>query len=143
MNGCSSLSSPISTCRSTARAVSRDSASSPSSRGLASSIYQSQNSLHAKSYIFCAALPVSYSSRLAVIWRTASLNRLSIHLSGSISLRPSSGIAWPSRFITTKREAFHTLLAKLRHASNFFSLTRMSLPGLTPSASENLSASAP
>ena len=46
-------------------------------------------------------------------------------------------------FMSTKRLAFHTLLAKLRAASTFSVEKRVSLPGLMPMASEKRSASAP
>ena len=47
------------------------------------------------------------------------------------------------RFMRTKRDAFQSLLAKLRAASIFSSEKRISFPGLFPVTRANLSASAP
>ena len=58
---------------------------------------------------------------------------------------PASGssIRSISRFIITKRAAFHSLFAKLRAASIFSSEKRISFPGLLPVARAKRSASAP
>ena len=47
------------------------------------------------------------------------------------------------RFMRTKRDAFHSLLAKFRAASIFSSEKRISFPGLLPVASAKRRASAP
>ena len=96
-----------------------------------------------KSCTFCAARPSSNLSRLAVTSATRVFRRDITHLSAMVSEagRPSSK---PSgRFISTKRAAFHSLLAKLRLALTFSSEKRMSLPGVEPTTSVRRSASAP
>ena len=116
----------------------------PSKRSdLLSSMYQSQNSLQAKSYTTWAARPRSLPWRWSVTWRMASFKRLKIHFSWASSWLLSTGPGRPSMFISTKREAFHTLLAKLRAASLRSVLTRMSAPGATPRIREKRRASAP
>jgi len=64
-------------------------------------------------------------------------------LSAMSSAEALSACASPPAFISTKRAAFHSLLAKLRAASALAQEKRMSLPGDVPFISENRSASAP
>ena len=73
---------------------------------------------------FSAARPSSYLSRLAVASAATFASSDKIHLS-LMSSRLSSGRPGSKssgRFICTKREAFHSLLAKLRQARTFSSL---------------------
>ena len=58
------------------------------------------------------------------------------------SPRSISARSWPSRFMSTNREAFHSLLAKLPDASTLSILNLISLPGALPVARVNLRASA-
>ena len=73
---------------------------------------------------FSAARPSSYLSRLAVASAATLASSDRIHLSLMSSCSSAGRPGWKSsgRFICTKREAFHSLLAKLRQATTFSSL---------------------
>ena len=119
MNGCSSFIACKSTNTSTLAAA-RRSPSPPRRRGLAISIYQSQNSNQMKSYTFCAARPSSKASRLALTCAVTSLRRCRIHRSASSSAHSAgAAVSTPSMLMSTKRAALYTLLQKLRAASTF------------------------
>ena len=84
MIGCMSLRTSSNTASMTACTVFlRASPSSPRSAGFASSMYQSQSSLHVKSYMRRAASPKKYPSSSRVISAETCEMRLSIHLSWS------------------------------------------------------------
>ncbi len=118
MNGCSSRSSASSTSSSTARARGAGAARRrrPRQSGLASSMYQSQNSCQTKWYSASAARRSGSCSSARVDLARASLQRAT----GSSGRRaraaaPSGAARRPSAACSsTKRDAFQSLLAKAR-----------------------------
>ena len=116
INGCSSFNAWISTFFKVQIAAALVSSSSLYSLGLTISMYQSQNSSQIKSYTFWRAIPNSYLSRFSVTSLVSAFTLERIHLSASVrsfSVTPEISAAF-SIFIIMKREAFHTLFAKLR-----------------------------
>ena len=113
INGCKSFRIVFKTSVSTASAVSRVSSSLFQSLTFTISIYQSQNSSHAKSYIFESAIPSSNLSRFVVTSFISLFAFESIHLSESISFELSilPGLSSPM-FIKISLAAFQILFAK-------------------------------
>ena len=140
IKGCKSLRVSASTKEITFCAVS----SPDERRGFTSSIYQSQKISHTKSYSFAKATPSSYRSIFSVTSDTSLSNMVRSHLSSSLNFVDSGRTVLSIvRFISTKRAAFQSLLAKLRADSIFSSEKRISFPGEFPDVSANLNASAP
>ena len=97
-----------------------------------------------KSVRFWTATPSSNASMLEVTFFTVSLNRLSTHLSSMGRFSGRTGVPKSSgRFIRIYLEAFQSLLAKLRIASQRSGKKRMSFPGELPVMMLKRSASAP
>ena len=120
-NGCARR-SVASSSRTSMLRVPRAAASSPrasasASCTLASSTYQSQYSSHTNSYSARAARSNRYCSMwdamscLARCRQPSSQRSAKVCVCGSVGSRPQS---FPSTFISTKRDAFHSLLQKLR-----------------------------
>ena len=104
------------------KAVCLASVSSEYNLGLTISIYQSQYSVHAKSYIFCAAIPKSNLSMLSITSLTTLLALDIIHLSAIVKLSSTDSLVTPfiissSMFMNTNLDAFHNLFAKFLAAS--------------------------
>ncbi len=90
-------------------------ASSACRTGFESSRYQSQNSYHTNSYMACAARSKRYAAKCARAASTAAPRRPRIQRSATVyEHSPRRSAACSSVFMSTKREAFQSLLQKLR-----------------------------
>src|SRR5215475_5513413 len=157
MTGCSSRSIWSSTNPSTRLVVSAARSSPEVSGTLASSRYQSQNSSQAKWYSASQALPNSYRSSSPSTSAITLDSRDRIHRSAvprgewgdgeSPHARGDPGGSSPRGGTAPLRRAnlvaFQSLLQKFLEPAAQSSLTAVSLPGLDPRASVNLTASAP
>ena len=107
--------------------------------------YQSQNSFHTKEYRDLAATETSKPSRFAVTSVIVAARRERIHRSAADRCSEVGGAAprgVSARFMMTKREAFHSLLAKFLAPAVHSSCRKMSWP-VACSASMKRSASVP
>src|SRR5215472_15349977 len=143
MTGCSSRSIWSSTNPSTRLVVSAARVSPEVSGTLASSRYQSQNSSQAKWYSASQALPNSYRSSSPSTSAITLDSRDRIHRSDKLRSLISNGLVASAPFSNANLVAFQSLLHKFLEPATQSSLTAVSLPGLDPRASVNLTASAP
>ena len=152
IDGCSSRRTVSSTWPSTRRVDSERAAcsavgSSPSARRGKSTLdisrYQSQNSSHAKWYSASLALANSYLSSAASTSARTCSRRSRIQRSVSVSVSRAGSSPTYAPFISAKRVALNSFVAKLRELCAESSPTGRSEPGFAPRARVKRSASAP
>src|SRR5216683_2931790 len=145
MKGCSNRRIDSRALRSTCRATSWLRLPSSRSASLATSRYQSQYSFHTKEYRLRAASEISNASRFAVTSAIVDASRDRIQRSAGDRSSKAGGSfdrGVSPRFMRTNREAFQSLLAKLRAPAVHSSWRKMSCP-VACSASMNRKASVP